>query len=243
MSAPPPRKMGAFQDGRRAIGSVERRKCSDEATLVTAGDVQSECERSLEHASSMAMATGSLHPYLTRESTLDTPQRRRTGAYRLKGVPLRCLCGSARRCALFSGGGCARATTKPAICSRGASLRSASTGTHQSRDADDINSPLPAIGDTCHADPCVWPTVRVRVHVTPSRRVEWRAPARVSAEHMLGNPVRRRSRRRSLRFQARLDRALSFDTRLSPAEDAVAQPPGVLLRADEDFLAGRRMPQ
>ena len=56
-------------------------------------------------------------------------------------------------------------------------------------------------------------------------RLEWRAPpsrgSRLQRRRAI--PVRRRSRRRSLRFRGRSDRALSFDTRLS--QDATASRP------------------
>ena len=85
-----------------------------------------------------------------------------------------------------------------------------------------------------------WPGARSS---TRSTCLEWHAPpSRASRpQHKPAIPARRRSRRRSLRFRGRSDRAFSLDTRLS--QNAIAEPPGVLLRVNRhpDFLAGRGM--
>src|SRR5262249_12212305 len=66
--------------------------------------------------------------------------------------------GSARHL-VASCGDRARSATEPTICSGGARLRDTPMGTDQSGDADDVNLPFPSVGETGHADPCVWPTV------------------------------------------------------------------------------------
>ena len=74
---------------------------------------------------------------------------------------------------------------------------------------------------------------------TPSARHEWRVRPlqRLLLRRRPATLARRRSRRRCLRFRGQSDREESFDTRL--AQDAVAQPSGVLLRVNghPDFLA------
>ncbi len=79
----------------------------------------------------------------------------------------------------------------------------------------------------------------------PSGRHEWRV---LPSPHCLRRrrraaPARRRLWPRCLRLPAQSDRGESFDTSL--AQDAVAQPPGVLLRVNghPDFLARRGMRQ
>ena len=146
--------------------------------------------------------------------------------------PRCCLCGSpdlARRCAAAPAAR-GRRPSWPLVRQGRPSWRS--DGRPPGCDADDINLPLAGVGATCHADPCVWPTGRVRVHSPVDIRLEWRAPpsrwSRLQRKRAI--PARRRSRRRSLRFQ---------DDRIEPCHSTPAsrrmrlpKPPGVLLHVD-----------